>query len=361
MGYTPRMRIVQTADLHLRGIDDERWEALVAVVDTAMARHADLLAISGDLFDRDIDAQQLRVAIRGELERFQRPVVIIPGNHDVKGIRDGDFFGNNVTLFTGGVDAFQFDDVNVIALPYTTASQEDTLALVRAASERVHKTVPNVLLFHGELLDLVPDKGAFGDEAGRDYMPVRLRAFDGLGIDYVLGGHFHSNHRIHQYDGGYFVYAGSPVSITRKELGQRHVTVVDTGKPPESIPIDTHHFIETVVTLTPDDSAQPIDRVEQALSGLHPRASVFLTVTGFADFARFDTNEQQLHDQLKLLTTRFPVRQVDALWQDVSAVLHHELYVRFKQRLATTDITDEQRAESDRIAIAAMMEALHAR
>ena len=52
----------------------------------------------------------------------------------------------------------------------------------------------NVLLFHGELLHFAAGSGAYGEEEGRDYMPVWLSSFEGLGFDYVLAGHFHSQY-----------------------------------------------------------------------------------------------------------------------------------------------------------------------
>ena len=35
-------------------------------------------------------------------------------------------------------------------------------------------------------------------------MPVRLSYFDGMGFDYVLAGHFHTNFEVLRYEGGFF-------------------------------------------------------------------------------------------------------------------------------------------------------------
>ncbi len=45
------MKILHTADLHLRSENDERWAALTAVVDIGKKQKADVLVIAGDLFD----------------------------------------------------------------------------------------------------------------------------------------------------------------------------------------------------------------------------------------------------------------------------------------------------------------------
>lgn len=72
------MKILHTADLHLRSITDVRWQALERVVELAQSENVRVLAISGDLFDSDADGQTLRPKIREVFERFGGNVLIIP-------------------------------------------------------------------------------------------------------------------------------------------------------------------------------------------------------------------------------------------------------------------------------------------
>ena len=50
------MRILHTADVHLKTLGDERWKALDKVVNVCRKENVDLLVISGDLFDTTSDA-----------------------------------------------------------------------------------------------------------------------------------------------------------------------------------------------------------------------------------------------------------------------------------------------------------------
>ena len=56
------------------------------VLDKAEALKADVLVISGDMFDKHVEAQRLKTALRAMFEAHSTPVVILPGNHDQKGL-----------------------------------------------------------------------------------------------------------------------------------------------------------------------------------------------------------------------------------------------------------------------------------
>jgi Icc-related predicted phosphoesterase len=350
------MRILHTADVHLRSASDERWDALGAVLDTAAARAADVLVIAGDLFDRDIDAPALKSDLRKRFERYAGTVLILPGNHDARGIRRGDFFGPNVKVLAGDDVVADVDGVRFVGIPFEDIGIDQTLARLRAASVRRGEGT-NVLLYHGELLDVSPGSGAFGDEDDREYMPVRLGDIADLGFDYVLAGHFHRAHAVHPAGDGYFVYAGSPVSITRRETGRRHVTEVETGRPPVAVTLDTPHFAVVDVRLSPGDAEHPIARVESALSGLHASARALVEVRGFVDLSRFGMTEVEFHAGLKVLRSRYNVESFDSDGcSDVGSILTGDLFRRFESRLDVTALGAEDRTLVRDMFVRAMME-----
>jgi DNA repair exonuclease SbcCD nuclease subunit len=53
------MKILHTADVHLREYDDASWRALQQLTDIGKREDIGLLVISGDLFDEGIDAENL--------------------------------------------------------------------------------------------------------------------------------------------------------------------------------------------------------------------------------------------------------------------------------------------------------------
>jgi len=356
------MRILHTSDLHLRATDDERWETLGTILDKADELKAGALVVSGDMFDRDVDAQRLKTPLRELFEKRSLPVIILPGNHDEKGLHAGDFFGENVTVMVDTAQPVDFGLARVVGIPYENIGPEAVLDRLLAAREhlRTEEGATNVLLFHGELLDLIPDTGAFGDEAGYDYMPVRLSTFAGLGFDYVLAGHFHKSYDVRQYQGGYFVYAGSPVSITRAETGRRHAIVVDAGEPPRPVPLDTVHAERVDVRLNPFDRVDPAAEITRRLDDLQPKAAAYLSVGGYADVEAMGMTERELSESIKRFVSDSRVVEVSSRWRSVGDILQHELFRRFNEHLKKMEAPDEHTEAIREMVIDALTETIHA-
>lgn len=356
------MRILHTADLHLRSTDDERWEALDILLDKAEELKVSAMVVCGDMFDKNVDAQRLKAPLREVFERRSVPVVIIPGNHDERGLQAGDFFGERVTVISSPEQLVDIGLTRIVGIPFENVGPEVVLDRLLAARGRVslEEGATNVLIFHGELLDLMPDPDAFGDEGGYDYMPVRLSTFAGLGFDYVLAGHFHKGYDIRHFDDGYFVYPGSPVSITRKETGRRHAVVVDTGEPPRPIPLDTVHVEPVEIRLNPFDRVGPAEEIRRRLKNLHEKAAVSLTVEGFADVAALGMTEKELERSIREFETNPQVFEVASQWREVGHILENQLFKRIEERLKTMDATEEHRRVVREMVIDAFTETIHA-
>lgn len=80
----PRTRVVHSADCHV-GADQEACEALTDLVSMARRADADMLVIAGDLFDDGRVPQALVEWVASTLAALERPVVLLPGNHDTGG------------------------------------------------------------------------------------------------------------------------------------------------------------------------------------------------------------------------------------------------------------------------------------
>ncbi len=356
------MRILHTSDLHLRTTDDERWQALVDVLDKAENLKCGALVICGDMFDRSVDAQMLKMPLREVFERRPFPVFILPGNHDSGGLSAGDFFGQNVTVMADPAQAVDLGLLRIVGIPFENVGPEIVLERLLAAREQLRDEdgAVNVLLYHGELLDMIPEPDAFGDEEGHDYMPVRLSTFAGLGFDYVLAGHFHKSYDVRQFEGGYFVYSGSPVSVTRKEVGRRQAVVIDAGEPPRPVPLDTAHAESVDIVLNPFDRVVPTDNIRRRLEELHPGAAVYLTVSGFADVDALGKTEKEFDEEIRQFESLPGVKEFNSRWREVGDILRNELFRKFNERLADEDAPEIHRRMMREMVIDSLTEIINA-
>jgi len=349
------MKMLHTADVHLRAYGDERWETLQELIDVGQKEGIEILVISGDLFDGGADAEGLRPRIRHTFSHTGFKIVLIPGNHDMGAYRSGAWFGEDVVVLNDLRVPFACQNVRIWGMPFEPMEGEYLLHELRTLASHLTHDQHNILLYHGELLDAFFSRSDFGDEGDERYMPVRLSYFRDLNIDYVLAGHFHSKSNVWQLDnGGYFVYPGSPLSITRRETGQRKAIILEVGKPPSEFLLDTPHFDDVVVELDPLDDKRPVDRVKARLEGLHERAKVILTVDGYVNGRLMGMGEGELVAEIEEIATPRCV-ETHYEFRDIQVLLDDDLMKRFMQKLQKTGDNEDKKTRMRDMAIKALM------
>jgi exonuclease SbcD len=349
------MLILHTADIHLRNLDDERWQALVTLLGVAHGRGADLLVISGDIFDKNIAAEELRAELRTIFNKYSLRVILLPGNHDGSALAAGQYYGDNVDVLSEAGSYADLDAVRVIALPFASISSEKVMEKLLALRGKIRDGASNILLFHGELLDLAFWRGGYGDEEDTGYMPVKLAFFDDLGFDYVLAGHFHSNFEIGSYSGGYFVYPGSPVAVSKKEKGVRKVNLFRVGQVPEALALETFHYEDKEITLNPFDESDPFDEMKKALRGCDEKAEITLSISGYVDLGKLKCTENEFTEEIERIRTP-QVLIINHYWKNAEAVFENELYMRFEKRLRESNLGEDLKDRMRRMVIEAVME-----
>jgi len=352
------VKILHTADLHLREYGDERWEALRELIQIGKQNEVGVFAICGDLFDKDIDAENLRPRIRELFSNTDFKVLIIPGNHDKDSYQSGMYFGEDVfVLGTLPLQAIELEDVKIAGMPFEPIQGGELLRRIQALREVFTPHKRNILLCHGELLDAFFSRNDFGPEGEGRYMPFKLSYFEGVNIDYVLAGHFHSRFDVRQLEtGGYFVYPGSPVSVTKRETGQRKVNVFELGEPPKEYPVDSFHFEEITIELDPLVDQSPLQVLEQRLGALRARAKAILTVRGYIDSQAIQVSEKELIAQAQQ-TTRGRCAEEHYEFRDISRILEDPLFKSFMNRARQAASAEEHLKQLQDIAIKAMMQA----
>ncbi len=351
------MKILHTADLHLKTLKDERWEALSAVVEIGRKEKIDAMVIAGDLFDSARSADDLYPKLREVFKGGGFPVLVLPGNHDHDSYPGGIFLGEGVTVLSSLKDPVEVGCVLFWGLPFVPRERTGVLALLHSVREQLTGDTTNVLVYHGELTDKIFDRSDLGEEGDERYMPARLSHFADLNFDYVLAGHFHTSFDIFRFGGdGYFVYPGSPVSVTRRETGRRAVNLFEIGGPPAQLPLDTAHFVADEIACDPFSDENPAEVIKRRLADLHPRASALVAVTGFIDGTRLGLTETTLRDTIvPLLSGKGTLDRYEV--RDIGAILADDLFGAFEQKLAAGGLPDEQKGRVRELVIRAMMEA----
>ncbi|MDY6826125.1 MAG: DNA repair exonuclease [Bacillota bacterium] len=338
------MKLLHTADLHLSEQAPERWAALCELVKTAKREKVQVLVIAGDLFDQNVDAEMLRSRLRDIFGGGSFMTVIIPGNHDSRAYRSGLFFGKGVQIITDWREPVRLDGVDLWGLPYEPLEGEKLVSRLLEISSLMSREKYNLLLFHGDLLDAYFSSRDLGSEGTRRYMPVKLGYFSMLPLHYVLAGHFHSRYTAWQIPGGgYFVYPGSPVSVTRRETGRRVANLIVTGQTPMEVPLDTFHYEEIRLTLDPFIHRDPLAVIKDKIEDSDSAARVLLTVEGLYDGSLQELSEEQLATSIREMLDKRGAEATEFNFSDVRHVLEDDLFQRFNNILAKKDYSPEQK------------------
>lgn len=348
------MKILHTADIHIREYGDERWIALKKLMEIGKKEKIEFLVICGDLFDANIDAENLRPKIREIFSNNGFKIIIIPGNHDHKSYQDM-YFGEDAIILTEANNPYEHKDVKIWGMPFERMDSENILVKLHSLKNKLNNDTKNIILYHGELLDAFFSRKDLGEEGEERYMPVKLSYFNDINVNYVLAGHFHSKFDIRMLEGGgYFVYPGSPISITKREIGQRKVNIFEVGGPPKEYPLDTPHFEEVKIELNPLKDNDPLDVVKAHIEKVHPEARIILNIGGYINSEKIKMKEPEFVEKIKQITNGRSVEE-HLEFKDIQKLLEDDLFKSFMKKLELTDFNDERKKQMQDIAIKAMM------
>lgn len=350
------MRILHTADIHLKEHEDDRWKVLQKLIELGKEKGIQVLVISGDLFDQGTDAENLRPKIREIFSSTGFKIVLIPGNHDRESYRSEMWFGEDVTVLSSLAVPFECQNVRIWGMPFEPIEGEKILHRLRSLGQNLTEDKKNILLYHGELLDAFFSRRDFGDEGPERYMPVKLSYFRDLRLDCILAGHFHSTFKIWRLEnGGYFVYPGSPISITKREMGQRKVNIFELGQPPEEYRLVSPYFEKVTVEFDPFRDLHPVETVRRRFDSLQEQAKAILTLKGLLNGQAIGMGEKELVKEIKkAVAERCVVEHYE--FRDVQVILEDDLVKRFMQKLEQTGYEEEKRRALRDRAIRALMD-----
>jgi len=337
------LKIIHTSDIHLNSRKKERLEALEDILAKAGEKKADLVVISGDMFDSNEEADILRPQLRKMLSSLPFSIIAIPGNHDMEAYSSDMNFGDSIEVYNKlPFDTIDLDGIRMIAVPYANQSFND---LAGPLSQGIDKDRLNILLMHCSLDIPYLGEDEYGDEKRQAYLPVNSKVLGGIGFDYVFAGHFHSRtveSRLSEKT--MFLYSGSPVSISKKEKGRRTAVLLDTEKPARDriklLPLDSFYYEDINISFIPGKEKEILKKLEKTLSQYKDhKAEICLNIGG-----SISTGEKEIAENISKLveknTTDDTAIDLTQAYRDISVVLQDPLYRAFKDKLDESDLEE---------------------
>ena len=217
------MKFIHIADLHLdtplvslRNNRDlikkrrtEQRQVFSDVINKIKVENIEYLFVSGDLFEQKFVEKNTIDFLISSFELIPNTKIFIsPGNHDpyIKSSPYQTFeWPENVTIFTGEVGMFSFENINVYGIGFTDYEfSSDEISKIQIEDE----DKINVLVVHGTL-----------DGASKKCLDIKSKDLEKF--DYVALGHIHER----KVDGSNIVYPGSLLSIGFDELGEHGIVI----------------------------------------------------------------------------------------------------------------------------------------
>lgn len=328
------MKVFHTADVHLTEDHPERFEALEEIVDICEREKADLLLITGDLFDANADLEDLKTDLRGLFSDTCFETLVIQGNHDRNAFRSEDFFGKDFkVLMDSPVDVREYENMNIVGVPYT---EKDFSSLIEDISEAYVDGKTNILMLH---CSLTGTSGGFGGE--EKYLPVRPEELVRTGFDYVLAGHIHSSATRRTFENTVFAYSGSPVSISKSETGRRNIWKLE-NEGLSTVPLDSFHYIKQSKEVLPGEEEEKIEEIENYIgSGDVSNTCLLVELSGFTD-----REITQLREEIEDKTREAYDSEIliDNL-ESVKSIKDSEIYREFKEKLDNKEFEGKDKIE----------------
>jgi DNA repair exonuclease SbcCD nuclease subunit len=327
------VKILHTSDIHLQNFEDERWFSLEKILEVANKYKVDVVAIAGDLFDKNVNAEDLRPKLREKFSGNEFKIIILPGNHDKRAFKSGLFFGGNVVLLNDFSNSFHYKNVRFWGLPYEKLKPEEIYNKLYSVKEEFDNFDTNILLYHGELLDASFIRKDFGEEGDKRYMPVKLSYFNDFNINYILAGHFHKKFEVWKTKRNtYFVYSGSPISISKKETGKRKVNLFEIGETPTGVEIDTPYFKNIIIDFNPLVDLDPVSKLKAILDNLDTNAKPLVKISGYLDSEKIGKSEEEIANELIPLLEHYCL-EYSCEFKNISHILEDYLFQKIIKKI----------------------------
>lgn len=257
------VRIIQSGDFHLdsplalhhlsfrRQRKEELLQSFSRIVDFAVHTAADLLLLTGDLFDSSRVTMKTLDFLAKEMKRFPGYIFISPGNHDphTPGSPYASFsFPENTHVFR------EYEEVHLKELDCLVCGQGFTSAyehenMLKGRRPQQDASI-RILVMHGEV-----------SSGPCEYNPISRESIEESGYSYIALGHRHEFSGILEASGTSYAYAGIPEGRGFDELGEKgiiHGEVYEKGTSLSFRRTSTRNYDLLKVTLSEERTTEDI-------------------------------------------------------------------------------------------------------
>ena len=233
------LTLLHTADWHLgrrfpsfereqeTRLTRARLEVVGRILDVAESRNVDAVLCAGDLFDEPAPEQLWWGGVLQEFQRrhWQRPVVLLPGNHDPLTphsiYHQAHHFRRGLPDYVHVVDEPGWelplgDNAVVVASPCTSAAGDTKLVASLPQREAEDERI-RIGLVHGQTFDI---------EGHQTNFPIPRGSAAERGLDYLAIGDTHAFREVEPGASAPTVYPGAPEATTFGERDTGNVAVV---------------------------------------------------------------------------------------------------------------------------------------
>jgi len=291
---------VHCADLHLgsrfKGLEtkdaetasrfrESIFDSFSRIVDLTIEK-ADMLIISGDVYDDEYASPSTRMFFARELARAGVPVFICRGNHDSVTSWDESIpYPSNVIEFGSDVSIIDVgDDAEVTGVSYST--QHETRNLISMISGSPGKFT--IACVHADCESV---------SEGYPYAPFSPSDLTGKGVDYWALGHIHKRNTVSESP--YAIYPGNIQGRSFRETGEKgaYLVKVSSGSVASCEFIPTQTFIWNDVSV--DIGGKTLEQVLSELKHYGKNDVCRITFTGSGDLNTMLRTEE--HEFVKIL------------------------------------------------------------
>lgn len=314
------VKIIHAADLHLdspfAGLTPEKArqrrvecrDGLYRLSELARRERAQLVLMSGDLFDGGRVYPETLECLRAALREMGCPVFIAPGNHDPYGPRSpyaASGWPENVHIFTGaGIEGVELPELGCAVHGAAFQSERRTDPVLEGWTAPKDGLI-HILCLHGNVG--APDSA---------YGPVTPEQLGACGAQYAALGHVHQCSGLRKQGATYWAYPGCPEGRGFDETGDKGVLVGSVGPDRTELRFEPlckrrYWVIESDVTGT-----EPAAALERAMPPTAPMDICRVEFTGETGERGVDLAvlSSMFRDRFYSLELRDRTRAGESLW-----------------------------------------------